>query len=340
MNITRVGIDLAKNSFSICAVDERGTIVMERTLRRGELLSCLANIPPSIVAMEAGSGAHHWARELLKLGHDARIIDPSFVAPYRTGGKSRKNDRNDAHAIVEASSRPHMRFVPIKSDEQQAIVLIHRRRSSLVAEHTRTANQIRGFLAEFGVVAPKGPSSLKARWHEIRMKYAQLIPALAWHELDPLYEKLLDLHKQILGYDRKIAAMNRENALAKRLMEIKGVGPTTASAILATVGDASLFNNGRQFAAWLGLTPRQYSTGGVSRLGRISKRGDEYLRTLLIHGARTELMYTHKRKDKKSQWAENLKKNKSWNKVAVALANKHARIIWAMLAHNEEFKPA
>lgn len=340
MNITRVGIDLAKNSFSICAVDERGTIVMERTLRRGELLSYLANIPPSIIAMEAGSGAHHWARELIKLGHDARIIDPRFVAPYRTGGKSRKNDRNDAHAIVEASSRPHMRFVPIKSDEQQAIVLIHRRRSSLVAEHTRTANQIRGFLAEFGVVAPKGPSSLKARWHDIRMKYAQLIPALAWQELDPLYEKLLDLHKQILGYDRKIASMNRENALAKRLMEIKGVGPTTASAILATVGDASLFKNGRQFAAWLGLTPRQYSTGGVSRLGRISKRGDDYLRTLLIHGARTELMYTHKREDKKSQWVENLKKNKSWNKVAVALANKHARIIWAMLAHNEEFKPA
>ncbi len=340
MNITRVGIDLAKNSFSICAVDERGAIVVERTLRRGELLSCLANIPPSIVAMEAGSGAHHWARELIKLGHDARIIDPRFVAPYRTGGKARKNDRNDAHAIVEASSRPHMRFVPVKNEQQQATLLIHRRRSSLVAERTRTANQIRGFLAEFGVVAPKGPSSLKNRWHEIRQRYAQLIPILAWQELDPLYEKLIALHKQILGYDRKIAALNRENKLAQRLMEIKGVGPTTASAILATVGDASLFKNGRQFAAWLGLTPREYSTGGVSRLGRISKRGDDYLRTLLIHGARTELMYTHKREDKKSQWAENLKKNKSWNKVAVALANKHARIIWAMLVNNEEFKPA
>ncbi len=340
MNITRVGIDLAKNSFSICAVDERGTIVMERTLRRGELLSCLANIPPSIVAMEAGSGAHYWARELIKLGHDARIIDPRFVAPYRTGGKARKNDRNDAHAIVEASSRPHMRFVPVKNEQQQATLIIHRRRTSLVAERTRTANQIRGFLAEFGVIAPKGPSTLKSRWHEIRLKYAQLLPALAWQELDPLYEKLIALHKEILGYDRKIAALNRENKLAQRLMEIKGVGPTTASAILATVGDASLFKNGRQFAAWLGLTPREYSTGGISRLGRISKRGDDYLRTLLIHGARTELMYTHKREDKKSQWAENLKKNKSWNKVAVALANKHARIIWAMLVNNEEFKPA
>lgn len=340
MNITRVGIDLAKNSFSICAVDVHGSIVLERTVKRCDLLPVMANIPSSIVAMEAGSGAHYWARELIKLGHDARIIDPRFVAPYRAGGKTRKNDRNDAHAIVEASSRPHMRFVPVKSDEQQAVLLIHRRRSALVTEKTRTVNQIRGFLAEFGVVAPRGVSTLKAKWHEIRLAHAQRVPAIAWQELDPLYDKLLGLHKEILSYDRKIAALNKENRQAKKLMALHGVGPITASAIVATVGNATLFKNGRQFSAWLGLTPREYSTGGVTRLGHISKRGDEYLRTLLIHGARTELMYSHKREDNKSQWVENLKKSKSWNQVAVALANKHARIIWAMLARDEEFKPA
>lgn len=339
MNITRIGIDLAKNSFSICAVDANDKIVLERDLKRKDLLEFFANTKPCSVAMEAGSGAHHWARELIKLGHDARIMDPKFVTPYRSGGRSRKNDRNDARAICEAAGRPQVRFVPIKTNAQQAILLIHRRRRSLVAEHTRTANQIRGFMAEFGIVVPRGVKTLRREWPMVRQHYAEQLPAMAWEELDALYGRLLALHDQILSYDRKINALNRQDVRAQRIMQISGVGPITASAIVATVGDAGLFKNGRQFAAWLGLTPREYSTGGKTRLGRISKRGDVYLRTLLVHGARSELMLTHKREDRKSQWAENLKASKSWNRTAVALANKHARIIWALLSRDEDFKP-
>jgi transposase len=339
MNITRIGIDLAKNSFSVCGVDVHEKIVLERTLKRKDLLNFFSNTMPCLVAMEAGSGAHHWARSLIKLGHDARIMDPKFVSPYRTGGKSNKNDRNDARAICEAAGRPHMRFVPIKTVEQQAILVIHRRRRQLVIEHTRVANQIRGFMAEFGVIAPKGVNRLKREWFRLRHDNAEQLPAMAWEELDPLFSRLLKLHQQILAYDRKINALNREDERTQRIMQISGVGPITASAIVATVGNATLFKNGRQFAAWLGLTPREYSTGGKTRLGRISKRGDVYLRTLLVHGARSELMLTHKRTDRKSQWAEHLKESKSWNKTAVALANKHARIIWALLAKNEDVGP-
>ena len=335
--ITRIGIDLAKNTFSICGVDTHGKIVLERTLKRKELLDCLANIPPCRVAMEAGSGAHYWSRELIKLGHDARIMDPKFVTPYRTGGKSCKNDRNDARAICEAAGRPQMRFVPIKTEQQQAILVIHRRRRQIVAEHTRTANQIRGFLAEFGVVIAKGANTLRRDWLTLRQTQADKVPRLAWEEIDDLYTQLYALHEKILAYDRKIHALNKDDARAQRIMQLNGVGEITASAIVSTVGDASAFKNGRQFAAWLGLTPREYSTGGKQRLGHISKRGDVYLRTLLVHGARTELMLTHQRSDQKSVWAEKLKTSKSWNKTAVALANKHARIIWALLTKQENY---
>lgn len=340
MSIIRIGIDLSKNVFAVCGVDDHEKIVLERSLKRKELLNFFANLPPCIVAMEAGSGAHHWARELIKLGHDARIMDPSRVTPYRIRGASAKNDRNDARAICEAAGRPTMRFVPIKTLEQQAILRVHRRRGTIVAEHTRTANQIRGLLAEFGGVIAKGVNTLKRQWVTLRQRYAEQVPGLAWEELDALYTQLHALHKQVLYYDRKVNAFVREDTRAQRLTQINGIGPITASAIVATVGNAQLFKNGRQFAAWLGLTPRQHSTGGRSRLGRISKRGDVYLRTLWVHGARSELRYTSKRLDSKSRWAERLKANKSWNKSAVALANKHARIVWALLAKNEQYQPA
>jgi len=339
MSIIRIGIDLAKNSFSLCGVDKREQVVLEKTVKRGALLGVFVNLPPCVVAMEAGSGAHHWARELIKLGHDARIMDPAFVTPYRRGGRSSKNDRNDARAICEAAGRPDVRFVPIKSLDQQATLLIHRRRSQVVAEHTRTANQIRGFLAEFGVIAPVGVQRLKRDWLTLRQKHHDALPERAWSEIDTLYDQLLDQHQQILAYDRKIKALVRDDGRAEKLTHLQGIGPITASAIVATVGNAAVFKNGRQFAAWLGLTPRQYSTGGKPRLGRISKRGDRYLRTLLIHGARTELMHTAKRDDRKSRWAEHLKQRKSWNKTAVALANKHARIIWSILAKDQEYTP-
>jgi len=337
--ITRIGIDLAKNVFSLCGVDPNDKIVLERTLKRKDLLSFLANLPACTVAMEACSGAHHWSRQLLTMGHTPRIIDPKFVIPYRAGGKARKNDRNDARAICEAAGRPNMRFVPMKTEQQQAILVVHRRRRQIVAEHTRTANQIRGFLSEFGVIVPKGVQVLRREWLNVRQQFSETVPRLVWEELDALFDQLLSLHQTILRYDRKIHHFNTQDERAQRLMKINGVGDISASAIVATVGDARVFKNGRQFAAWLGLTPREYSTGGKPRLGRISKQGDVYIRTLLVHGARTELNLTSKRSDAKSRWAEYIKLNKPWNKSAVALANKHARIIWAILAKGEEYQP-
>lgn len=338
--IVRFGIDLSKQSFAICGVDAHDRIVLQKTLPRSRLLEFFANTPPAFVAMEAGSGAHHWARQLTELGHEARIIDPRLVAPYRHQGRTGKNDSNDASAICEAAGRPAMRFIPVKSPEQQAILLVHRLRRACVVEHTRTVNRLRGFLAEFGIVAPKGVSTFKARWMDIRQKREHEIPALAWTVLDELYADIQTLHHRILAYDRQINAFVREDARAARLAAIHGIGPITASALVATIGNGRDFRNGRQFAAWLGLTPRQYSTGGVPRLGRISKRGDTYLRTLLVHGARSELRYTAGRDDAKSRWAESIKSAKSWNRAAVALANKHARIAWAMLANDREYEPA
>jgi transposase len=334
-SIMRVGIDLSKNVFVVFGVDSDERPGLKRTLKRSELLVFFATLERCMIGMEAGSGAHHWARQLVKLGHDARIMDPRLVAPYRSEGRSGKNDHNDAAAICEALGRPHMRFVPIKDVEQQAILLIHRVRKSIVNEQNRIANQLRGLLAEFGVVIPKGLTALKRCWPSTRQQYAEFVPTLAWQELDKLYGRLAELHTEILGYDRQIRAHARSDARARRLIEIHGVGPITASAIVATVGDGRDFKNGRQFGAWLGLTPRQFSTGGRTILGKITKRGDTYLRTLLIHGARSELRYVHRRRDSKSLWAMQLCEKKPWNKAAVALANKHARIIWSLLAREQ-----
>jgi transposase len=338
--IIRFGVDLAKNSFAICGVDELGKVALRKTLTRSKLLTFFANIPPALVAMESGSGAHHWARELIALGHDARIIDPRLVAPYRQQGSVGKNDFNDAEAICEAAGRPRMRFVPVKTKEQQAVLLVHRLRQACVTEHTRLVNRLRGALAEFGIVVPKGANHFKARWPVIRQRHEQDLPALAWSVLEELYARLVDLHQRILAYDRQINAFVRDDDRARRLAQVNGIGPITASAIVATIGNGRDFHNGRQFAAWLGLVPRQRTTGGVPRLGRITKHGDTYLRTLLVHGARSELMHTAHRLDHKSAWAETLKRTKSWNKSAVALANKHARIAWALLANDQSYRPA
>lgn len=338
--IIRFGIDLAKNSFAICGVDEREHVRFRKTLRRDQLLLFFAQQPAAIVAMESGSGAHHWARKLMAQGHDAKIIDPRLVAPYRHQGVAGKNDMNDAQAICEAAGRPHMRFVPIKTPDQQALLVVHRLRHSTVKEHTRTINQMRGLLAEFGVVAPQGADSFKRDWAELRQQNADDIPILAWEALDQLYENLLDLHDKILAFDRQIKRFVKHDPAATQLAKVPGIGVITASAIVATIGRGRDFKNGRQFAAWLGLVPRQFSTGGKPKLGRITRRGDVYLRTLLVHGARSELTRTARRDDRKSQWAETIKHRKGWNKAAVALANKHARIAWSMLANDRNYQPA
>ena len=332
-NVIRVGLDLAKSIFVVYGVDDRGKCQLRRQLRRAEVLNFFANLEPCLIGMEAGSGAHYWARELRELGHDARIIDPRLVAPYRSQGRTGKNDSNDAAAICEAVGRPQMRFVPIKDVEQQAILLVHRVRRERVEQQTRVVNQLRGLLAEFGIVLPRGLASLKREWAKMRQEHTDQVPGLAWSEVDALYSRLGGLHQQILEYDRKLEAHVRRDARAKRLCEISGIGRITASALVATIGNGRDFKNGRQFAAWLGLVPRQSSSGGRNLLGGITKRGDVYLRTLLIHGARSELMHVHRRRDPKSRWAHRLRENKPWNKAAVALANKHARHAWAILAN-------
>jgi transposase len=330
--IMRLGLDLAKSVFVVYGVDERDKCQLRRQLRRSEVLNFFAKLEPCLVGMEAGSGAHYWARELCALGHDARIMDPRLVVPYRSQGKTGKNDSNDAAAICEAVGRPQMRFVPIKNVDQQAILMVHRVRKSRVEEQNRVANQLRGLLAEFGIVLPRGLNLLKREWPEVRQRCADRVPELAWEELDTLYRRLLELKEEIIAYDRKVEAHVHRDARARRLCEINGIGPITSSALVATIGNGRDFKNGRQLSAWLGLTPRQSSSGGRNALGRITKRGDIYLRTLLIHGARTELMHVHRRRDPKSRWAHRLSQEKPWNKAAVALANKHARHAWAILS--------
>ena len=285
--IKRIGIDLAKSVFQLHGVDAHGHGVLRRQVKRAQLSAFFAQCPPCHIGMEACGSAHYWARELGKLGHTVRLIAPQFVSPYR---KNDKNDGNDAEAICEALGRPTMRFVPIKDEEQQAVLCVHRARSLLVEERTALVNQLRGLLAEYGLVIPRGVARLRAALPGILEDAENGLPLLAREVFADLYERLRGLDTHIAAYDRRITHLARTMAAAKRLMQVEGVGPLTATAVVASVGDARLFKNGRQFAAWLGLVPRQHSTGGKSRLGRITKRGDVYLRTLLVHGARSVLM--------------------------------------------------
>lgn len=337
MKLTRIGLDTAKQVFQVHGVDEHGKTLLKKQLARGRVLEFFANLPPCLVGMEACAGTHYWARELGKLGHTVRLMAGQFVAPYR---KSGKNDANDAAAICEAVGRPTMRFVPVKSVEQQAILAVHRARSLLVAERTALVNQMRGLLGEFGITVAQGIDRLRRALLAILEDGENGLPGLARETFADLLEQLRALDRRVAHYDRRIETLAREMESAKRLMAMAGIGPLTATALVATVGDAKVFSQGRQFAAWLGLTPRQHSSGGRSRLGRISKRGDVYLRTLLIHGARSVLRLTAKKTDPKSRWAEALRQRSGNNIAATALAAKHARIIWAMLARETDYRLA
>jgi transposase len=335
MKITSVGIDLAKSVFSMHGIDEHGKTVLRRTVSRGKVMEAMAGIGPCLVGVEACSGAHHWARALGKLGHTVRIIAPRFVAPYR---KSGKNDGNDAEAICEALGRPSMRFVAVKSAEQQALLVVHRVRKGLVDERTALINQLRGLLSEFGLVMAKGRYQARHQLPVILEDTGNGIPELARQCFLDVNERIRELDARLLAYERRIEALAREAEAARRLLAIPGVGPVTATAIVATVGHATEFKNGRQFAAWLGLVPRQYSTGGKVRLGRITKRGDVYLRTLLIHGTRAVLAQLNKRTDRASAWVRGLIERRGLKRAAVALAAKNARTIWAMLAKGEAYR--
>jgi transposase len=323
--ITTVGIDLAKSVFSLHGVDAAGKPVLRRTVRRDRLMETVASLSPCLIGMEACSGAHEWGRRVQQHGHTVRLMAPKFVSPYR---KSEKNDGNDAEAVCEAVSRPNMRFVPVKSVEQQALLTLHRVRQGFVVERTAIINRLRGLMSEFGVVLPLRSVTVRRQ----AASAAEALPDLAKGAIADLLEQLRLLDARIDTYDTEIYAQAKLSEPARRLMQIRGIGATTALAIVATVGNAREFRNGRQFAAWIGLVPGQHSTGGKSRLGHISKRGDAYLRNLLVQGARSVLQSAPMRQDRLSRWALELQARRGYYRTMVAIANKNARIAWALLA--------
>jgi transposase len=336
MQIVRMGLDLAKYVFEVHGVDAYGKTVVRRTLRRHAVSIFFANIPPCLVGMEASNGAHYWAKVLSELGHDVRLISPQFVKPYV---KSNKNDQNDAEAICEAVGRPSMRFVPVKSAEQLAVQAVHRIRSRLVADRVRLVNQIRGLLGEHGIVVARDIGNLRRALAGIvgddKSGLNDLVRAL----MGELRQELRELDCRIADYDRRIRELYRNSEPCQRLGKVEGIGPITATALIAAVGDRKCFKNGRQFAAWLGLVPKQRSSGGRARLIGISKRGDRYLRTLLIHGARAALGRVRGKQDPRSLWLGKMRERRHPNVVAVALANKNARIAWRLLSGDKTYDP-
>lgn len=336
MNISRIGLDLAKSVFQVHGVDEHEKVVIRRQLRRTQMLIFFAKLSPCLIGMEACASSHYWGRELMRLGHTVRLIAPQFVKPYV---KSQKNDANDAEAICEAASRASMRFVAIKTIEQQDIQAAHRVRSELVKQRTAKVNQIRGLLGEYGIEVNQRVDSLRKRLPEILEEGDNALTDRFRRLLNGLREDLVALDGRIDEMDKEIVQIAGENSAAQRLQQIPGIGPVTATALVAAVGDASLFKRGRDLAAWLGLTPRQHSSGGKERLLGISKRGDSYLRTLLIHGARAVLRCAEKKDDPRSRWLNSLSSRRNKNIAAVALANKNARIVWALLSKEVDYQP-
>lgn len=334
MKITTVGIDLAKNVFQIHAVDERGKTVLKKQLKRGQVAEFFANLSVCLIGMEACGSAHHWARKLETFGHTVRLMAPQFVKPYV---KTNKNDAADAEAICEAVSRPNMRFVPIKNIEQQSVLALHRVRQSFVKARTAQSNQIRGLLAEFGLIIPVGIANIAKRVPELIEDATNELTGSFRQLIDRLMSHLKELDRQVDELEAQIKAWHRASEASCKLEKVPGIGPITASALVATIGDAKNFDGGRQMAAWLGLVPRQHSTGGKSNLLGMSKRGDTYLRTLLIHGARSVIFRAQQKVDKVG-WLNELVQRRNKNVAAVALANKNARIIWALLANDREFQ--
>jgi len=335
MKITTIGFDLAKMVFQVHGVDERGKVAARKQLKRAEMLKYFANLEPCLIGMEACGSAHYWARKLEGYGHTVKLMAPQFVKPYV---KTNKNDAADAEAICEAVRRPNMRFVAIKNVEQQAILSVHRARQGFVKARTAQGNQIRGLLSEFGIVIPQGISSIMKQVPEILEDGENGLPGVMRNLIERLTENLKEMDRQAKELEAQIQIWHRENEASRKLAEIPGLGPITASAIVATVGDAREFKNGRQLAAWMGLVPKQHSSGGKQTLLGISKRGDTYLRTLMIHGARAVIRFAEKKAEPES-WMRKLMSRRNKNVAAVALANKNARIVWALLAHDRTFRP-
>jgi transposase len=321
--VTTLAIDLAKAVFQLHGVDEHGVAVLRRQVRRAQLLALIARLPPCLIAMEACASAHYWGREFSRLGHRVKLIPPQYVKPFVKGNKT---DRNDAAGICEAALRPDMPQVAVKSEEQQSVLALHRVRELLEKQRKQLSNQIRGLLGEFGIVMGRSTKALREALPEAKAS----VPALLRPTLEQAHERLLELERQCAAHTKQIEACAQHNALCRRLMRERGIGPISASAFVATLGDPGHYRNGRQVAASLGLVPRQHSSGGKTVLLGITKRGDKYLRMMLIHGARSVLRYAKGKSDPLSQWLNELARRRGANRAAVALANKNARRLWAI----------
>src|SRR5689334_19956414 len=324
-----LGIDLAKQVFHLVGMDEHGKVVVRKRLDRSQLLSFIAQLPPVVIGMEACGGAHYWARCFRAHGHEVKLMAPQFVKPYV---KSNKNDMRDAEAIAEAVTRPTMRFVPIKDVDQHDIQALHRVRERLIGARTALINEVHGLMLEYGIVLPKGVAKFRQAVVEKLEADKDKLTALSQELFGKLVQEFGTLEDQIAFYQEQLEGLATTHPECQRLMTIPGIGPITATALVAAVGNVGVFKNGRQFAAWLGLVPKQHSTGGQTRLLGISKRGDSYVRKLLIHGARATLRWVKLQTDKRSQWIRGLLARRGWNRTAVAVANKNARIVWALLS--------
>ena len=334
MNITTIGVDLAKSVFQVHGVDKRGKTVIQKRLRRSRVLEFFVQLPPCLIGMEACGSAHYWARKLGEQDHEVRLMAPQFVKPYV---KANKTDAADAEAICEAVTRPTMRFVPIKSVDQHAVLSLHRARSGFVKSRTAQANQIRGLLGEFGIVLPQGIVHVARRLPDIIEDADNELPIVFRELLLRLRSYLLELDRQIQELEDQIGVWHKHNEDSQRLAKIPGVGVLTASALVASIGDARCFKNGRELAAWLGLVPRQHSSGGKPLLLGISKRGDAYLRTLMVHGARSAVRVAANKQTPTDSWTNQLGARRHINVVSVARANKNARVAWALLAHKRDY---
>ena len=335
MSIIVIGIDLAKNIFAVHGVNENSRAeLVKPKLSRDQLLPLIANLSPCLIGMEACSGAHHWARLFRQHGHSVKLMAPKFVTPYRMSGKRGKNDAQDAAAICEAVTRPTMRFVPIKEEHQQIILCLHRTRQGFVAERTASYNRLRGLISEFGIVLPQKVTGLRQQLG----KHLDDLPGIARQCINDLLAHADQLDLRIADYDKIIAKAAREDARSLRLMERPGIGPVIASALLASIGNGHDFKNGRQAAAWIGLTPGQHSSGGKARLGHITKAGDSYLRSLLVMGARAVLNSIGDKQDYFSCWARSLVERRGYWRAVVAIAAKNARVAWAVLKYGEDFR--
>jgi transposase len=334
MHITTIGLDLAKHWFQIHGIDAAGKVVVRRRLRRAEVVEFFRRQGPCLVGMEACATAHHWARELIALGHEVKLMPPAYVKAYV---KRNKNDAADAEAICEAVTRPSMRFVPVKDVDQQSVLMMHRARNLLVRQRTMLVNALRAHLADFGIIAPQGLRHVERLAGAIE-EDSPALPELARSILRLVVAQLNDTQAKVRQIEAKLAKWHRSNRVSKLLATVPGVGIMGASAIAATVSDPNLFRSGREFAAWLGMTPRQNSSGGKERLGRTGKRGDKYIRCLLVAGAVAVLRHARNRATKDAEWVRALLARRPAKVVAVALANRTARIAWAVMARGEAYR--